>query len=58
MSWWVDLFSTGARVGRRMERSFLLLEKENWRLGLNVGEIVCGSVGGWRRLWHAFDFFQ
>lgn len=50
MSWWVDLFSIGARVGGGMERSFRLLEKENRRLGLNVAEIVCGSVGGWRRL--------
>lgn len=41
-----------------MQRSFPLSVKEDWRLGLNIDEMVCGSVVSWRRLAACLGFFQ
>lgn len=54
----MDLLSGEEGGGGGMQRSFPLLVKEDWRLGLNIDEMVCGSVVSWRRLAACLGFFH
>lgn len=54
----MDLLSGAEGGGGGMQRSFPLSVKEDWKLGLNIDEMVCGSVVSWRRLAACLGFFH